>query len=74
MWESRRRGIELSGLEAEVEWECGQKPKRIAHIDVVIRNAASQLGDRTRAFAGIAKGCTISKTLIIEPATSLTVE
>ncbi len=75
VWASRRHGIELRDLEAEVEWEYGEKPERISRIDVVIRNAASQLGDKkTRAFTGIAKGCTVSKTLKMQPETSLTVE
>lgn len=74
VWASRRHGIELRGLEAEVEWEYGEKPDRISRIDVVIRNAASQLGDKTRAFIGMAKGCTVSKTLKMQPETSLTVE
>lgn len=74
VWASRRHGIELEDLEAEVEWEYGEKPERISRIDVLIRNVASQLGDKTRAFTGVAKGCTISKTLRIQPETSLKVE
>ena len=62
-WASRRHEVELKDLEAEVEWEYGEKPDRISRIDVVIRNVASQLEDekRVRAFRGIAKGCTVSK-------------
>lgn len=75
VWASRRHEMELTDLEAEVEWEYGEKPERISRIDVLIRNVASQLGEkRTRAFTGIAKGCTISKTLRIQPETSLKVE
>jgi putative redox protein len=73
-WASKRHGIELRDLEAEVEWEYGEKPERISRIDVSIRNVASQLGEKTRAFTGIARACTISKTLKIQPKTSLTVE
>ena len=59
-----------------MEWEYGEKPDRISRIDVVIRNVASQLEDekRVRAFRGIARGCTVSKTLKIQPETSLKVE
>ena len=74
VWASRRHGIELRGLEAEVEWEYGEKPERISRIDVVIHNAASQLEDKVRPFTGIARGCTVSKTLKIPPETSLKVE
>jgi putative redox protein len=74
VWAKRRHGMELENLEAEVEWEYGEKPERISRIDVRIQNVASQLGDRTRAFTGVAKGCTISKTLRIQPETSLKVE
>ena len=75
-WASRRHEVELKDLEAEVEWEYGEKPDRISRIDVVIRNVASQLEDekRVRAFRGIAKGCTVSKTLKLQPETSLKVE
>jgi len=75
-WASRRHNIELRGVEAEVEWEYGEKPERISRIEVVIRNVAPQLADekKTRAFAGIAKGCTITKTLATAPELSLSVE
>ncbi|MEI7449832.1 MAG: OsmC family protein [Desulfomonile sp.] len=73
-WASNRHDIELRGLEAEVEWEYADKPDRISSIAVVIRNVANQLGEKTRAFTGIAKGCTITKTLKISPEMSLKVE
>lgn len=73
-WASKRHGLELENIEAEVEWEYGQKPDRITNFDVKIRNVQPQLGDRTRAFAAIAKGCTISKTLAMPPTLSLEVE
>jgi putative redox protein len=75
-WASRRHGVELVDVEAEVSWEYEQKPERISSIDVVIRNVASQFGDekKTRAFKGIARGCTITRTLQNTPELSLSVE
>ena len=75
-WAARRHEIELTGIEAEVTWEYGNKPERISRIDVVIRNVASQLNDpkKMRAFEGIAKGCTVTKTLKITPELTLKVE
>lgn len=74
VWAARRHGIELKDLEAEVAWEYGEKPDRIARLDVTIRNVASQMGDKTKAFTAIAKGCTVSKTLTHPPEVSLKVE
>jgi putative redox protein len=75
-WASRRHNIELTDIEAEVSWEYGEKPERISRIDVLIRNVGAQLADekKKRAFEGIAKGCTVSKTLKISPETTLRVE
>jgi putative redox protein len=75
-WAARRHEIELRDIEAEVEWEYGEKPDRISKIDVSIRNVASQLDDekKTRAFTGMAKGCNISRTLSISPELSLKVD
>lgn len=73
-WASRRHGIELRDLEAEVTWEYGEKPDRISRIDVSITNVGPQLGDKIRAFTSMAKACTVSKTLRIPPETTLTVE
>ena len=75
-WASRRHNVELRDLEAEVQWEYGEKPERISRIDVVIRNVGTQLGDenKIRAFTGIAKGCTVTKTLKIQPELTLKVE
>jgi uncharacterized OsmC-like protein len=73
-WASQRHGIELRNLEAEVEWEYEEKPDRISRIEVSIRNVIPQLGDKTRAFKAIAKGCTITKTLTIPPELTLKVE
>jgi putative redox protein len=74
VWASRRHDIELKDLEAEVEWEYEEKPERIAKIDVTIRNVADQLGDKIKAFTAIAQGCTVTKTLKIQPDTTLKVE
>jgi len=73
-WAAKRHGIELQNVEADVEWEYGEKPDRITNFDVKIRNVRSQLGDNTRAFAAIAKGCTISKTFSTAPSMTLDVE
>jgi putative redox protein len=64
-WASHRHHTELTGLEAEVEWQYEHDPERISKIGVVIRNVASQLGDeaKLRGFKGVAKACTISRTL-----------
>lgn len=74
VWASRRHGKELQNVEAEVTWEYGEKPERISSINVVIRNVAAQLGDKTAAFKAIAKGCTVSKTLKTSPELDLEVE
>ena len=74
VWASRRHDLELEGVEAEVQWEYEEKPERISKIDVLIRNAAEQLGDKTAAFTAIAKGCTVTKTLKIQPELTLKVE
>ena len=74
VWASRRHDLELEGIEAEVQWEYEEKPERISKIDVLIRNAADQLGDKTAAFTAIAKGCTVTKTLKIQPELTLKVE
>jgi putative redox protein len=74
VWASRRHGKELQNVEAEVTWEYGEKPERITNINVVIRNVADQLGDKTAAFKGIARGCTVSKTLKNPPDLELAVE
>jgi uncharacterized OsmC-like protein len=68
-WASRRHDIELRDLEAEVTWEYGEKPERISRIDVTISNVKEQLVDEKiiRAFLGIAKGCTITRTLEMTP-------
>jgi uncharacterized OsmC-like protein len=73
-WASKRHGIELQNVEADVAWEYGEKPDRITNFDVKIRNVRSQLGENTRAFKAIAKGCTISKTLSTSPSMKLEVE
>jgi putative redox protein len=75
-WAARRHEIELTDIEAEVSWEYGTKPERISRIDVIIRNVAAQLNDpkKMRAFEGIAKGCTVTKTLKIAPELTLKVE
>ncbi len=75
-WASRRHDVELVDIEAEVSWEYEQKPERISSIDVIIRNVAAQLGDekKTRAFKGIARGCTLTRTLQNTPDLSLSVE
>jgi putative redox protein len=75
-WAARRHEVELKGIEADVEWEYGEKPERIAKIDVSIRNVGSQLRDekKMRAFTGIAKGCTVTKTLTMPPELSLKVD
>ncbi len=74
VWASRRHDLELEGMEAEVQWEYEEKPERITKIDVIIRNAAEQLGDKAAAFTAIAKGCTVTKTLTIQPELTLKVE
>ncbi len=74
VWASRRHEIELRDIEAEVSWEYGEKPDRISRIDVTIRNVVSQLGEKTKGFTAIAKGCTISKTFKFQPELSLKVE
>jgi putative redox protein len=74
VWASRRHDLELEGMEAEVQWEYEEKPERITKIDVIIRNAAEQLGDQAAAFTAIAKGCTVTKTLTIQPELTLKVE
>ncbi|MEJ2717422.1 MAG: OsmC family protein [Deltaproteobacteria bacterium] len=68
-WASRRHNIELRDLEADVAWQYEQKPDRISRISVVIRNVGDQLADekKTRAFKGIAKGCTVTRTLQTQP-------
>jgi putative redox protein len=68
-WASRRHNIELRDLEAEVTWQYEQKPDRISRINVVIRNVGDQLADekKMRAFKGIAKGCTVTRTLQTQP-------
>ncbi len=75
-WADRRHGIELRNVEGEVEWDYGEKPERISRFNVVIRNVQAQLKDAkiVQAFTGIAKGCTIAKTLKVQPETHLTVE
>lgn len=73
-WASNRHHIELTDLEAEVDWEYEDKPERISKIDVVIRNVAAQLGEKTRPFKGMARGCTISRTLTMTPELTLKVE
>lgn len=75
-WASRRHNIELRDVEAEVEWEYGQKPERISRIDVAISNVGPQLADakKLRAFTNVAKGCTITKTLQNQPDLTLKVE
>ena len=73
-WASRRHGVELEKLEAEVEWEYGTKPDRITRFDVKIRGVKDQLGDKTRAFAAMAKACTVSKTFAMPPEMTLEVE
>ncbi len=75
-WAARRHNVELRDVEAEVEWDYGEKPDRISKIDVTIRNVADQLGDgkKLKAFEGIAKGCTVTRTLQMGPEMSLKVE
>jgi len=75
-WAARRHGAELRDIEADVSWEYGEKPERIARIDVAVHNVARQFDDekKTRAFTGIAKGCTVTNTLKRPPELSLTVE
>lgn len=75
-WASNRHGIELRDVEAEVEWEYGQSPERVARVDVAIRNVGPQLGDekKLKAFKGIAKGCLVTKTLKISPELNLDIE
>lgn len=75
VWASRRHEIELKDVEAEVTWEYEQKPERISRVDVTIRNVADQLPNEKvlRAYKGIAKGCTVTKTLKNPPETSLEV-
>lgn len=69
VWAARRHDIELRDLEAEVTWEYGEKPERISKIDVTISNVKEQLGDekKIRGFLGIAKGCTVTRTMEIAP-------
>jgi putative redox protein len=74
VWAARRHNIELRDVEAEVTWEYGEKPDRISRIDVTVHNAAAQLGEKTRGFAAIARGCTVSRTLQTQPELSLKVE
>jgi putative redox protein len=74
VWAARRHEIELRDLEAEVTWEYEENPDRISRIDVAIKNVSDQLGEKKRAFAAIAKGCTVSKTFKIQPQLSLKVE
>jgi putative redox protein len=74
VWAARRHKIELRDLEADVQWDYEEKPERISRIEVSVRNVEPQLGEKTRAFAGIAKGCTISRTLQIQPELILKVE
>jgi len=74
VWAARRHQVELRDLEADVEYEFAEKSDRIARIDVTIRNVSSQLGEETKAFEAIAKGCTISKTLKTPPKLTLKVE
>lgn len=73
-WAANRHHIELTDVEAEVEWEYENRPERISKIGVVIRNVAVQLGEKTRGFKGIARGCTVSKTLAMAPELTLKVE
>ena len=74
VWAARRHRIELRDLEAEVSWDYGEKPERISKFDVIIRNVYSQLGEKTKGFAAIAKGCAVSRTFKIQPELSLKVE
>jgi putative redox protein len=74
VWAARRHRIELRDLEAEVSWEYGETPERISKFDVIIRNVYRQLGEKTKGFAAIAKGCTVSRTFKIQPELSLKVE
>ncbi len=75
-WAARRHDVELRDIEAEVEWEYGEKPDRISRIDVKIRNVGPQLGDekKLRAFLGMVKGCTVTRTLQIPPEMTVEVE
>lgn len=73
-WASRRHGVELEHLEAEVEWEYGEKPDRISRFDVKIRGVQDQLGEKTKAFTAMAKACTVSKTFSMPPVMTLEVE
>jgi putative redox protein len=75
-WAARRHGIELRDVEADVEWEYGEKPDRIDSIHVTIRNVAEQLSTEKilRAFRGVAKGCTITKTFQYQPKLTLNIE
>ncbi len=73
-WASRRHGVELENLEAEVEWEYGEKPDRITRFDVKISNVKDQLGEKTRGFAAMAKACTVSKTFAMPPVLTLDVD
>lgn len=75
-WAAKRHDVELRNIEADVSWEYAEKPDRIAAIDVVVHNVSNQLGDekKVRAFTGIAKRCTVTNTLKIQPVTSLTVK
>ena len=74
-WASRRHNMELRDLEAEVEWEYAEKPDRISRIKVVIRNVGDQLADekKMRAFTGMARGCTVTRTLQNQPELELEV-
>ncbi len=74
VWAARRHSIELRDVEAEVTWEYEENPDRISRIDVTIQNVSSQLGEKTKAFAAIAKGCTVSRTFKTQPELSLKVE
>jgi uncharacterized OsmC-like protein len=76
VWAAGRHGVELRNIDAEVEWECTEKPERISRIGVSIGNVGSQLDDpkKLRAFTGIAKGCTIGNTFKTPPEMTLTVE
>ncbi len=75
-WAARRHNIELRDIEAEVEWEYGERPDRLSRIDVSISNVGAQLQDEKilRAFTNVAKGCTISKTLKVQPELNLKVD
>jgi uncharacterized OsmC-like protein len=62
-----RHGLNLEGLEVDLDWQIAEQPHRIGSIDVKVRVPLSLPEGQLEALRRVAESCLIHNTLLHPP-------